>query len=225
MATRRHSGEIVYFHKDGVKGRERFDIDVRGNGRTIRTYCEMTEGDLTRDASWTLDAAHVPVEGHVRVVQHGELVGSTWYRVRDGDLECEALTAKLGRISQVLPGKPEYLGLHPLVGDGMIALAVGTDNPGVARQVSTVTCSYDIAGESGLVAFPMFIGVTYIGRESVEVPAGKFDAHHYHLQWQPHWPPAHLWVHGEDAVFVRLTWDYSGLDSQLVSYGPGWELE
>lgn len=89
----------------------------------------------------------------------------------------------LGRISQTLPNRPAYLGLHPLVGDGMITLALGTDHPGVTRQVSTITCSYDIAGESGFIAMPMEIGVTYIGPEKVGVPAGTFNADHYHLQW------------------------------------------
>lgn len=215
---RRHAGEIVYHHADGVQGREHFDIDVRANGRTIRSYCEMAEGDLTRDASWTLDADHLPIEGHVRVVQHGELVGSTWYRFRDDAVECEALTAGMGRISQVLPGRHAYLGLHPLVGDGMIALAVGTDRPGETRQVRSVTCSYDIAGESALLALPITIAVTFLDTAEVDVPAGRFEANRFHVQWRPDWPPAELWVHGEDALFLRLRWEISGLDAQLMHY-------
>lgn len=219
ITPRRHAGQIVYNHVDGVKGHERFGIDVRADGtRTIRAYCEMGEGDLTRDASWTLDAAHRPVEGHVRVVQDGKLTGSSWYYPKDGETHCESLTARLGRTSQVLPGRCDYLGLHPLVGDGMIALAVGTGRPGVRQVVPSVTCSYDVNGETSLVALPIDIAVTYVGEDEVEVPAGRFAANRYALQWQPHWPAANLWVHGEDALFLRLQWDVSGLDSQLVSY-------
>lgn len=213
---RRHSGRIEYRHADGIKGWERFDIDVRGDGRTIRAYCEMGEGDLTRDASWTLDAGHWPVEGHVRVVQHGELVGSSWYRFDGAETECESLTARFGRNSQRLPGRARYLGLHPLVGDGMIALSRGRDAPGEVRAIESVTCSYDINGESSLIALPISIGVAWMGEEEIEVPAGRFLADRYELRWQPHWPAANLWVHGEDALFLRLSWAFSGLDSQLV---------
>jgi hypothetical protein len=179
----------------------------------------MEEGGLTRDAGWTLDAAHRPVEGHVRVVQHGELVGSSWYRFTAQEIECESFTARRGRSSQRLPGQAQYLGLHPLVGDGMIALARGRDRPGEERMIESVTCSYDIKGESALVALPIAIGVRYAGPAEVEVPAGRFLADHYELRWQPHWPAARLWVHGEDAVFLRLSWEVSGLDSQLVRFG------
>lgn len=221
IRPRRHSGEITYFHAEGDKGHERFGIDVRADGtRSIRAYCEMAEGDLTRDASWTLDAAHRPVEGHVRVVQNGKLAGSSWYYVKDDETHCESLTTMLGRTSRVLPGRCDYLGLHPLVGDGMIALAVGTASPGVRHVVPSVTCSYDVNGETSLVALPIDIAVTYEGEEEIEVPAGRFAANRFALQWQPHWAPATLWVHGEDALFLRLAWEVSGLDAQLVSYQP-----
>ena len=59
---RRIAGRIHYRTGDSIRGRETFAIDVRENGRTVRAYCEIEEGALTRDASWTLDAGHLPVE-------------------------------------------------------------------------------------------------------------------------------------------------------------------
>lgn len=215
---RRHAGRIVYHHADGVQGQEDFAIDVRVDGRTIRAYCEMVEGHLTRDASWSLDSDLRPVEGHVRVVQHGKLVGSSWYHFTPLGTHCESFTAALGRTSQHLAGQVDYLGLHPLAGDGAIALARGTDEPGVERTIRSITCSYDVNGESALVALPIAIGVKYVGRQDVSVPAGTFSADAYELSWRSDWPPAHLWVHGPDAVFVRLAWSHSGLDCQLESY-------
>ncbi|MCP5471428.1 MAG: hypothetical protein H7A18_05045 [Sinobacteraceae bacterium] len=216
--TRRHAGRILYRCGEQLLGREDFAIDVRRNGRSIRAYCEMEEGALTRDTSWTLDAAHWPVEGHVRVVQHGTVVGSSWYRFTAEHTECEALTAQHGRVSQRLPGRARYLGLHPLIGDGAIALARGREAPGEEWRIPSVTCSYDTNGESSLVALPLMIGVRYLGPEQIEVPAGRFPAEHYELRWQPYWPPARLWVLGDDAVFLRLSWEVSGLDSQLVRF-------
>ena len=98
----------------------------------------------------------------------------------------------------------------------MIALARGRDAPGEEWPIAGVTCSYDIKGESTLVALPITIGVRYVGSEDVEVIAGRFRAERYELRWQPRWPAAQLWVLGEDAVFLRLKWEVSGLDSQLV---------
>jgi len=215
---RRHAGRIVYHHADGCRGIEDFGIDVRADGRTFRAYCEMAEGALTRDASWSLNAEMRPVEGHVRVVQNGKIVGSSWYGFTPDATQCESLTAGLGRTSQTLPGRAEYLGLHPLVGDGAIALARGTNAPGIERMVPGVTCSYDINGESTLVALPIAIGVTYLGQEELTVSAGSFGADVYDLRWQPQWPAARLWVHGEDAVFLRMSWSFSGLDCQLERY-------
>lgn len=219
--TRRHRGRIAYRNAGGVCGREVFAIDVRDDGRTIRSYCEMDEGRLTRDASWTLDPAGLPVEGHVRVANDGAQVGSSWFRCSDAGTECESLTARMGRASQHLPGRAAYLGLHPLVGDGMIALARSRDAPGEERMIESVTCSYDINGETGLFALPIAIGVTYVGADEIEVPAGRFSADHYRLNWQPHWSPALLWVHGEDAVFLRLEWDFSGLVCELTRFVTG----
>ncbi|MDR7101736.1 hypothetical protein [Croceicoccus sp. BE223] len=221
FTPRRHAGRIHYFKSEVIAGREDFAIDVRADGRTVRSYCEMAEGDLTRDASWTLDPSHRPVEGHVRVVQHGRQAGSAWYRFGDGFTECESLTATMGRTTQRLDGDARYLGLHPLVGDGLIALARGTDAPGTERRIESVTCSYDVNGETSLVALPIDIGVTYVGEEDLTVPAGTFRAHRHAIRWQPHWPAAHLWVLGEDAVFVRLQWDFSGLDAQAVRLATG----
>lgn len=218
---RRHAGRIVYRDDKGVCGRERFAIDVRADGRTIRSYCEMDEGALTRDASWTLDPEGRPVEGHVRVAEGGAMVGSSWFRCTAAYTECESMTARMGRSSQRLPGRHAYLGLHPLVGDGMIALARGRTAPGEEQWIESVTCSYDIKGETSLVALPITIGVTYVGEDEINVPAGRFAADHYLLRWQPHWPPARLWVHGEDAIFLRLAWEVAGHIYELASLHSG----
>ncbi|HWU03691.1 MAG TPA: hypothetical protein VN222_13210 [Novosphingobium sp.] len=221
FSARRHSGQIRYRTPAGERGREDFAIDVRESGRTIRAYCEIDDDALTRDASWTLDPAGMPVEGHVRVVQGGELVGSSWYRFTESDTECESLTRRMGRSSQRLPGRRAYLGLHPLIGDGMIALARGRDAPGLERMIDSVTCSYDLNGETGLVALPIGIAVTYVGCETITVPAGTFAGDHYLLRWQPHWPPAKLWVYGPDCVFLRMSWEVSNTTSELVSFATG----
>lgn len=194
---------------------------MRHNGRTLRAYCEMDEGQLTRDASWTLDAAFRPIEGHVRVVQHGQLVGSSFYTFDKGGTRCEALTAAKGRQTLQLPVRPTYLGLHPLIGDAMIALARGTASLGKEEMISTITCSRDMNGETDLTAIPMEIGVTFCGEEDIRVPAGTFIAQKHLLNWGRDWPPATMWVHGEDAIFLKMEWAASPLIFELAELALG----
>jgi len=224
---RRYGGRIAYRDPVGVCGREDFAIDVRDDGRTLRAYCEIDDGHITRDASWTLGPDHRPVEGHVRVVQDGALVGSSFYTFDDHGTRCETLAAHHGRQSLVQPDRPRYLGLHPLIGDAMIALARGTDALGEERMIPTITCSRDINGETELTAIPMDIGVRYCGQEQLTVAAGRFVADIYELNWGREWPPARMWVCGLDAIFLRMEWSVSGRIYELVSlassdgpYGP-----
>lgn len=216
-SLRRYAGRIRYRDAQGVCGNEDFAIDVRENGRTIRAYCEIEDGHITRDASWTLDTSHRPVEGHVRVVQHGALVGSTFYTFDEHGTRCEALTAAKGRQSLQLPERPDYLGLHPLIGDAMTVLARGTDRPGEERMIPSMTCSRDINGETDLTAIPMEIGVRYCGECELEVEAGRFSARHYELNWGKDWPPALIWTHGPDAILLKMEWSVSRRNYELVS--------
>ena len=71
--------------------------------------------------------------------------------------------------------------------------------------------------EEGLLAFPIDIGVTYLGEERLTVAAGEFDAHKFHVRWRPEWTPAAIWVWGEDYIFLKSMWEVSGLTCELTS--------
>ena len=208
MTAQYFAGRIGYFGPSGENGREWFEMLPRARGQTVRAFCEMDELELTRDVTLSLDADGRPQDAFVRITQHGRVLGSTWFLVGEDEIHCEGITADLGRVSQKRPlsGPLHYLGLHPLVCDGLIALSRGTSRPGefVARDI--ITNSLSPNGEQGLIAIPSVIDVAYLGDESVTVSAGQFDARHYALRWRPDWPPADLWVHGSSALFLRLTW-------------------
>lgn len=215
---RNYSGQIVYRGENGIRGRENFSMNIRDTGRTIRAYCEIDEDEpVVRDTSWTLDSDWRPIEAHVRVTLGERLGGSLWFHLADTHVECESLSGSYGRVSQRLEGRADYMGLHPLVGDGLIGALRGCHSPGVEIPLNSITYSYAANGDTDLLALPLAIGVIYVGEESVEVPAGRFDAHHFQIKWQPHWPAANLWVHGEDFIFLRLSWEVSRTTSELVS--------
>lgn len=177
-------------------------------GRTLRALCRMDDIDLWRDVSMSLDAASRPRDAFVRVTQAGHVQGSMLYTLRPDALELDGMTAEHGRVTRriALDSPLPYLGLHPLVGDALVALCRGTDAPGEFRTVRGYTNSSSPNGETGLLAVPTAIAAAYLGAERVATPAGIFDGLHYQLRWQPHWPAADLWVSGDDALFLRLTW-------------------
>lgn len=169
----------------------------------------MDDLDLWRDVSLSLDAESRPIDAFVRVSQRGNVLGSMLYVVRADVLELKGITAEHGRVSRriTLAAPLPYLGLHPLVGDALIALCRGTDSPGEFRTVRGYTNSSSPNGETGLLAVPSAIEVAYVGSGSLDVAAGTFPARHYRLRWQPQWPIADLWVSGEQALFLRLEWE------------------
>ena len=204
-----YAGHIGYFGPEGQTGREWFEIVPHTGGRTVRAFCEMDELELTRDMTMSLDEDSRPREAFVRVVQHGRTLGSTLFLVDEDAIHCEGITQERGRISQRMPLSAPlcYLGLHPLVCDGLIAVSRGTDRPGEFVALDVITNSVSPNGEQDLIAIPSVIDVAYIGDETIKVPAGQFDAQRFALRWQPDWTPADLWVHGADALFLRLSWD------------------
>lgn len=205
-----YAGKIAYVGPQGEIGREWFEMVpfVGGGGRTVRAFCEMDEVGISRDVTMALDERSRPIDGYVRVVNQGRVSGSTLFMVEPGRVELEGRTQDHGRVSQrkPVPGMLPYLGLHPLVGDALVAPVRGTDAPGEFRTIHGVTNSLSPNGELGLIAMPTAIDVAYVGDETIDVPAGRFATQRYALRWSPAWPPAGMWVHGPLALFVLMRW-------------------
>jgi hypothetical protein len=218
MTTGFRAGRVGYYGPQGENGREWFEVVPHTQGSTVRAFCEMDELDLTRDVTMSLDTEGRPRDAFVRIIRGGQTLGSSLFIVDDQEIRCEAVTAELGHVSQRRPlsAPLSYLGLHPLVCDGLIALSRGTDRPGEFVAVDIITNSSSPSGEQGLIAFPGVIDVAYLGDEIITVPAGQFDAQRYALRWQPDWSPADLWVHGPSALFLRLAWDMIDSHYELV---------
>ncbi len=213
-----YAGKIGYYGPEGENGREWFEMVPHAGGRTLRAFCEMDNVGLSRDVTMALDAQSRPLDAFVRIIQHGAVSGSTLFLVEPDAIASEGLTAECGRISQrkPLPAPLTYLGLHPLVGDALVTIPRGTDRPGEFVMIDGIANSLSPNGELGLVAMPTHIDVAYYGEERVRVAAGEFAARHYALRWNPAWPPADIWVHGPQALFLRLSWELIGARYELT---------
>ncbi|WP_439533255.1 hypothetical protein [Polymorphobacter sp.] len=218
-------GRISYRDANGETGREWFEMVRHAHGRTLRAFCEMDDMDLSRDVTIALDAQSRPVDAFVRVIRGGAVVGSTLFLLGEDRLECLGDIAGPGRIAQriALDRPLAYLGLHPLVGDALIATARGTGDEGDYIPVNCYANSQAAAGDEGLYAMPVTIDVAYLGTEDLAVEAGTFTARRYALRWKPDWEPALLWVHGDEALFLRLEWPMIGARYELVEHQIGRE--
>jgi len=220
LMVRRIKGRISYLREGVETGREWFERIAHAGTEavTLRAYCEMDDVALTRDATYFLDSGLRPLDAFCRVTTHGTVTGTALFLCDDTAVHCEARTTVLGRLSQTWPsnGPTSYLGLHPLVGDALVAPRRGTSRYGEFLPVQGVTNSISPNGDQGLHAMPVTIDAAWLGRENVTVPAGTFDADRYALRWHPDWPPANLWVCGPQALFVQLSWDMVGARYELV---------
>jgi hypothetical protein len=217
------AGNIAYRDGEGREiGRERFEFARLAGGRTLRALCEMNDVGVLRDVSLSMNLDWTPRDAFCRVSHNGVTSGTTWFAVEPDAVVCEGLIAGMGRISQRMPMSTPlgYLGLHPVVCDALIVVQRGKDEPGVFRPIACLTNSRAPNGDVGLYLTPVVIDLAYIGEEDIEVTAGRFRADHYQLRWSPEWPPADVWVHGEDCLFVKMTWSLIETWYELVSLEP-----
>jgi hypothetical protein len=218
---RTSAGRISYKYPDGTeRGRETFTSTTHGDGMVVRAYCEMDAERLIRDATWTLGPDFAPIDGFVRVLEDGEISGTCAFRVDGAKVHCESITKAYGKISQTYESDAPivFLGLHPVMADGLIGAARGVDRIGEEVMLNSITCSFSVNGETGMLAHPISIGVRYLGEEDVTVEAGTFGCRHYAINWQSRWAPADYWVHGDDFTFVKMYWSEFDRVNELTEY-------
>jgi len=223
---RRLAGKILYLDADGREwGRENFSDSVHaGSSRTRRALCEMDDARLLREASWSLGPDWRAREGFVRNTRAGQTIGSCWYRIEDRTVECEGVTADHGRVSRRLAAERpiELLGMHPLSGDCIAAMARGCDAPGEERPIVCAANSVSYLGDEGLDVLLIEPLVTFIGAEQTTVRAGSFDALHYTIRWTDHVPLlTHFWIEPADCLPLLTVLPDNGERYELVSLERG----
>lgn len=188
---RGYAGQILYLDREGREwGREAFSATVHGHGRSLRALCEMDAAKLHREASWSVGADWRPRDGFVRNMRDGRTIGTCWYRIEGDTVECEGLTQDHGRVSRrLVAGRPiQFLGMHPLTGDALTAMARGTDAPGEERPILCAANSTAHLGDEGLDVLLLEPLVAYLGPRTVTVRAGTFETHHFTIRWSDEVP-------------------------------------
>lgn len=213
-------GVIAYIsHQQGRPvefGRERFSYTWHPDGQwTIRSVCEIERGvvrdrHVIREMTYTLDRDCYPLDCFVRLHQDGSFLGSGWARFSDTLAECEVFNDVIGRVSQrvELQERVRSFGAHALTCDLTHCARYDHHSGERIQRTRALMSSLEHDGCSGPLLSEIEFGIEYVGRESVTVPAGTFDADHYRFHVQGSLPEEHpteeVWCLPESFVFIKI---------------------
>jgi hypothetical protein len=166
------------------RGREFFQISRAADGRrTLNAHCEIDDAPaVMRDVVYSVGPNFDPLDCFVRLEVGGEFCGSGWFCFSESSAEGECRNRVEGRVSQrmALDQPLAGLGAHPIMGDAWMLnrypLAAG---PGRRFFPNMMLTSPDHRGATGPLLFRLGFGLEYIGPETIEVAAGRFDALHF----------------------------------------------
>ena len=123
-------GTILYTSKkpermDEERGREYFTLTRQADGISVLlAHCEMDDApNVIRDVTMAFrHQASKPLDRTVRLTVGDRFEGIGWMRFADGYAECEAFSARDGRITQRIetPAPVRWLQAHPIVGDALL---------------------------------------------------------------------------------------------------------
>lgn len=210
----RRSGHIAYRSAATGEqwGTEDFTITkARDGSRTLMVQCEMQHGaqDVTRFTTLAVDAEFQPTEAHVRILNHGKLTGSGWFHFTDAAAEAQTATQAEGRVSQrqTVTRPMRGFGIHALVGDGWLAATFPFEKgPGTTHFWGpSLLHSLHHFGASGPMLVTSTSGLHYEARETIDVPAGRFDCHRLSFTGMTNnHPPYTMWISADgDYLYVK----------------------
>jgi hypothetical protein len=212
-------GRVAYRRRGGGEawGFEDWSITRGADGlRVFAAHCEMTfEGQSTiRDNVLSVDAAFQPIDAYVRIMRDGRLTGSGWFRFTDAEAECESWSDDAGRLSQRYSiQKPiRGFGVHAVQGDGWLAATFPYDKgPGHTQFFGrNLIHSLHHFGATGPFIHTSGSGLRYVGPETIEVPAGRFDCHRVAFVGLTNdHPPYDMWL-TRDGEFLYVRGEVQG---------------
>lgn len=206
-------GRIDYRKRDGTLwGVEEFAIRRGADGlRVLTVHCEMKTGedDVVRDTILSVDAHWHPVDASVRIMNHGALTGTGWFRFTETLAECESWSTAAGRVSQTMAiEKPmRGFGVHALIADGWMAATFPFERGAghVQHWRHNLIHSLHHLGATGPYIHTSKTGFRYLGDEDVEVPAGRFSCRRLQFVGMTNdHPPYDMWVSADgDCLYIK----------------------
>ena len=211
-------GAIRYTSKkpermDQERGREYFMVNIHSDGkRTVIAHCEIDDRpSVMRDITYSIDEDWYPMDCFVRLTVNDRFMGSGWFNFGPDYAECEANTLLEGRVSQRMQtsGRLRAFQNHAICCDAWhMHLFDLSKGKGVQSIDEMLLSSPDHRGATGPMLFRIGFGVEYVGEESIEIEAGRFDSLHFRFVSAPGLPEAHppydIWCTNDgDFVFLK----------------------
>lgn len=195
------------------RGREYFMLTDQADGvRVVHAHCEIDdEPNVIRDIVMSLDPEWYPIDCSVRLTVGDCFEGTGQMHFTDTHAVCETVNRSAGKISQRidLPERVRWLGAHPICGDAL-CLRIYDLSKGPGRQFypHLMLTSPDHRGATGPMLFGLGFGLEFVGRESVTVVAGTFNALHFRYvdtagQLPEEHPPYDVWC-TDDGNYIFL---------------------
>lgn len=220
MPHRTVRGRIRYTSKkpdmlDQERGREWFAFTHHTDGAvTLRAQCEIEEPSPTvlRDVIYAIGPDGQPRTLHVHLSVGDAFMGSGWFSITPGRIECESVGPSIGRLSQrvAFDGALDGFGTHPIVGDGYLTRCMDVSRGPHRRTIRVYVPSPDHRGATPPIAAAVTIDLEYLGDETVTVAAGTFACRKFAfidtggMGGAVDHPPYAMWVTADDdAVFVQ----------------------
>lgn len=216
VSNRCLTGRIDYFidghpdFPDRLWGVEHWRMTHHADGhRVMRAYCELHDDPpLIRDVIQCVDADYHPHDSFVRLTSDNRFFGSTWYRFSDHEAEYQGFTAKRGRIndSTTISRAMRGFGSHNLGSDAWLTARYDySRGTGTQYFEGNLLTSLDHRGATGPEFARSRSGLEYFGIETVTVPAGTFECHHFAIVGTNHnHPPYDYWVTADgDFLYVK----------------------
>ena len=200
------------------RGREYFMINVHSDGkRSCQAHCEIDDRpSVMRDIHYSIDENWLPMDCFVRLAVNDRFMGTGLFRFGEDFAECESYTSLEGRVSQRMEtrGRLKTFQNHSIVCDAWhMRLFERNAAAGTQSLDQMLLSSPDHRGATGPMLFSIGMHCEYVGEESIEVAAGRFDALHFRMVSAPGLPEAHppydIWCTADDD-FIFLRGDIGG---------------
>ena len=207
MQHRTYRYTIQYLGPKGEHGREFCTVTVHCNGdRTIRAICEMDDSEVLRDVTGSVDKNFRPKDVFVRLSVKDVFFGSTWFRFNGKRTECEGFTVNEGRFSQVVETNepPHSFVTHPVACDVWHFANIDRTIGDRIQEFHGLSCSPLPNGASGPMIGHTHHRFRYLGRETLDSPAGRFETEHVQFVKSDGSVGLEAWCTLTDRVLVKM---------------------
>ena len=212
---RKSAGTIEYrsIDHDVVRGTEQWTLMVHSDGsRTLNARMHNLEAGTRTHIIQRVDADFHPLDAVIQRWVGDNYRGIGLFTIKDNVLTGLSRGAEEEGSQEVSLGQDVTLLSHAVAADAWLGIPANLE----AQREGEIT-AYSV--ELKPSATPPFLGtmihaaVEWVGRETIEVPAGRFDTTHLRLADR-----FDIWIFGPDRTMARMLDEKAGREYVLVDY-------